>query len=95
MAVADLTKAHGALVEAATTLLEDGAVSVAAIDQLTAAKRSFDAACSAAVHMLVFPPSVVAIFTLPLDRAHKYSRWAQRYGIPNKDRSSRDPDPQL
>jgi hypothetical protein len=69
MEVADVTKAHGALVEAATTLLEDGAVSVAAIDQLTAAKRSFDAACSAAVHLLVSPLSIIATCIPPLDRA--------------------------
>ena len=53
MEVENITKAYAELVDAASRVLEGGAVSTAAIDQLNAAKRSFDAACSAAMHLLV------------------------------------------
>ena len=65
MEVAVLKKAHTALVEAATTLLDGDAVSVAAIDQLTAAKRSFDATCSAALHLLVSFLCILAVSISP------------------------------
>ena len=55
MEIEDLAKAHAELVDATGRLLEGGEVSTAAIDQLNAAKRSFDAACSGALHLLVLP----------------------------------------
>jgi len=48
-----VAKAHAELVDAASKLLESNGVSTAAIDQLNAAKRSFHAACSAAMQLLV------------------------------------------
>ena len=48
-----IVKAHAELIDAASKLLDSSGVSTAAIDQLNAAKRSFHAACAAAMQLLV------------------------------------------